>query len=360
MKAASDGRNIDLNIGTLSGEASHQLRHDLVPDLLPDATVWPEHTSSEDTYYDRPVIKKSVWSWDIPAYYYVGGATGCAMVLGAAATLLDADEFRGMIRQSRVIGVTGATISGALLIHDLGMPSRFLHMLRVFRPTSPMSMGTWILMTFSTASGVAFLAEFGPEQIRFLGTTAATVAGLFGLGLSGYTGVLVANTTVPLWQRPHRLLPLLFLSSAVGSAASLFDVLGGNEKEQRAATIFGTAGKLADMAVSKLMEQDLATVPQAVRPLREGFSGMLWQSAFLLTGASLVLTLVAGKKRGVRRVAGILGTLGAVCTRFGVHYAGQASAMNPRATFDQQRAGQGAYATTGKAAVTGPGNLRAH
>ena len=355
MIAANDGRNIDLAIGTLSGEASHQTHHDLVP----AETVWQEETSSLDTYYDRPVLKKSPWSWVIPAYYYVGGATGGSMVLGAAATLLDADEFSGMIRQSRVIGVTGAMISAALLIHDLGMPSRFLNMLRVFRPTSPMSMGTWILMTFSGASGVAFLAEFGPKQIQFLGTGAAAVAGLFGLGLCGYTGVLVANTTVPLWQRPHRLLPLLFLSSAVGSAGSLFDVLGGDEREQRAATIFGTAGKLADMVVSKLMEQDVASVPEAARPLREGFSGMLWETAFVLTGASLVLTLVAGKKRGLRRMAGILGTLGALCTRFGVHYAGQASAMHPRATFDQQRAGQGAFATTGKAAVVGPGDRRA-
>ena len=150
------------------------------------------------------------------------------MILGAAATVLSRDGLPRLIHQSRLIGAGGGVVSSALLIYDLGKPSRFLYMLRVFRPTSPMSVGSWILVLFSSAAGLSALSDFGPRALRSMGDTAAVVAGLLGLGLAGYTGVLVSYTSVPLWQRLHRLLPVLFLSSGVASAASLFDLLGGN------------------------------------------------------------------------------------------------------------------------------------
>ncbi len=362
-----DGRNIDPNLGTLSGEGSQQrVRNDSVPlhAMKPrvsdvEASRQPGALLTDPTYYDRPVIKKSVWSWDIPAYYYVGGATGGSMVLGAAATMLDREELSNIVLHSRIIGVIGATASSVLLIHDLGMPSRFLNMLRVFRPTSPMSVGSWILVTFSSLTGLSLITELGPPWLRRLGDFAAVTAGVFGLGLAGYTGVLVSHTTVPLWQRPHRLMPVLFLSSAVTSAASLFDIIGGNAAEARAVRLFGTAGKLAEILAAEMVERNVATVPEVARPFREGFSGALWNGAKLFTTASLVIALAPRRGRGLRRIAGVLGTLGAICTRFGVHYAGQRSAMNPRATFHQQRSGQGAFEVTGKAAITGPAGERA-
>src|SRR6185312_6208255 len=105
--------------------------------------------SEDPTYYGRPVIKKPVWSWSIPLYYYVGGTAGGAAVLGAAATMMGRDHFPRLIPRSRWIGAIGGAASAALLIYDSGKPSRFLYMLRVFRPTSPMNMGTWILSGFS-------------------------------------------------------------------------------------------------------------------------------------------------------------------------------------------------------------------
>jgi formate-dependent nitrite reductase membrane component NrfD len=354
----SDGRNIDSDLGTLSGEGSHQRgAAALVPSQVLQTTGYG--VLGNRTYYDHPVIKKSVWSWDIPAYYYVGGATGSAMALGAAATLINRDQLSRLVLHSRMIGVAGSTISAYFLIHDLGRPERFLNMMRVFRPTSPMSVGAWILTFFSTSAGLAAVSEFGPRWARPFGDVAAIVSGLFGLGLAGYTGVLVAHTTVPVWQRPHRIMPALFLSSGVTGAASLFDLLGGNALERRAVSVFGAAGRLAELGFAHAMEQSVATVPEAARPLQEGLSGFLWKSAKILTAASLVLSLVPRASPRVRRVAGVLGTMGSLCVRFGVHYAGQSSAMNPRATFQQQRSGQGAFEVTGRAAVTGPGGTRA-
>lgn len=281
------------------------------------------------------------------------------MVLGAAATLLNRDGLPGLVRHSRLIGAGGGIVSSALLIYDLGKPSRFLYMLRVFRPTSPMSVGSWILILFSTAAAGSATADFGPRSVRPTGDTAAIVAGILGLGLCGYTGVLVSHTSVPLWQRLHRLLPVLFLSSGVASAASLFDLLGGNRREQRTVAIFGTAGRLVELSVAGAIERRLATVPEAARPLRDGFSGAVWKAAKVFTAISLVLALIPNSSRRLRRASGVFGTLGSLCTRFAVHYAGQRSAMNPRATFHQQRSGEGAFPFTGQAAVTGPNGVRA-
>lgn len=365
----TDGRNIDPALGALSGEGSEQrVARDSLRELEAHvssvaASRQPGSLQGDPTYYERPVIKKSVWSWTVPAYYYVGGASGGAMVLGAAATLLNRDQLPGLVRQSRLIGMGGGIISSALLIYDLGRPDRFLYMLRVFRPTSPMSVGSWILVLFSSTAGLSALAGFGPHGeikrwVRSIGDAAAVGAGILGLGLAGYTGVLVSHTSVPLWQRLHRLLPVLFLSSGIASAASLFDLLGGNAREQRAVTIFGTAGRLAELSVAELVERRLATVPEAVRPLRDGFSGVVWKAAKVFTAASLVLSLIPNSSRRLRRAAGVAGTVGALCIRFGIHYAGQRSAMNPRATFHQQRSGEGAFAFTGKAAVAGPNGVR--
>ncbi len=354
----SDGRNIDSRLGTLSGEGSQQRgATEVVPWKALDTSGYG--VPGDRTYYDRPVIKKSVWSWDIPAYYYVGGATGSAMALGAAATLINRDRLSRLVLQSRVVGLAGSMVSAYFLVHDLGRPERFLNMMRVFRPTSPMSVGAWILFFFSGSAGVAAISQLGPRWIRRIGDASAVISGVFGLGLSGYTGVLVSNTTVPVWQRPHRLMPALFLSSGVSGAASVFDLLGGNPREQRAVLLFGTAGKLAELSFAYLMERSVATVPEAARPLEDGLSGFLWKASKVLTAASLLIALVPNSSARVRRISGVLGSLGSLCTRFGVHYAGQRSAMNPRATFQQQRGGQGAYAVTGRAAVTGPGDARA-
>ena len=349
----SDGRNIDLSLGTLSGEGSHQKGStDLVPWKVMETSGYG--TPGDRTYYDRPVIKKSVWTWDVPAYYYIGGATGSVAALGAAATFLNRRELSGLVLRSRLVAVAGSLASTYLLIHDLGRPSRFLYMLRVFRPSSPMSVGAWILVCFSSSAGLAAASQIGPRWARGFGDAAALLSGLLGLGLAGYTGVLVAHTAVPVWQQPHRVMPALFLSSGVTGAASLLDILGGNPLEQRAVSIFGTAGKVAELTFAHLLVQSVARVPEVARPLHEGFSGVLWKSAKAFTAASLVVGLVSGSNKRLRRVSGVLGTLGSLCVRFGIHYAGQSSAVNPRATFQQQRQGQGAFAVTGRFARTGP------
>ena len=179
-------------------------------------------------------------------------------------TLVGRDDFPHLIVRSRWIGITGAAMSGALLIYDLGRPERFLHMLRVFRPTSPMNPGAWIFSGFSMWTGASAIVP------RPIGDAAGVAAGLFGLALSGYTGVLVSNTVVPVWQRPHRILPLLFLAWAAASASSLLDFFGWNGNEDKAVVTFGAIGKVAHIVCCQLAEQRIGTWRRQSGPCGKG------------------------------------------------------------------------------------------
>jgi formate-dependent nitrite reductase membrane component NrfD len=280
------------------------------------------------TYYDRPLLKAPVWEWMVPAYYYVGGLTGASLVLGAAAQLGDARARIALIRRCHWIGFVGCSLSGVLLIWDLGRPERFIHMLRVFRPTSPMNMGAWILTASGGSAAGALLRRGGP--LGYL-------AGLCGAALATYTGVLVGNSAVPVWQQARHVLPILFGFSGMASSGSAFRLLVQSSEEHRISGLFGVAGQVAELAAAFAMERRVSVVPRVGRPLKHGRSGAMWQSATVLTAASLLITLLPGKGRKKRIVAGILGTLGSALMRFSIAALGTASARDARASFDQQR-----------------------
>jgi formate-dependent nitrite reductase membrane component NrfD len=353
-----DGRNIDPELGILEGEASRQA----VPDgrgrgegAVPYA-VWPEvptrHEPGDTTYYDRPVLKEPVWIWAVPAYFYAGGVAGAAAVLGAAAQAADHGDLRGFVVRCRWVAAVGGAVGTGFLIHDLGRPERFLNMLRVFRPTSPMSVGSWVLAGAGPlTAGSAILARRGGLPGR-LGDLAGALAGLLGMPLTGYTAVLLSNTAVPLWQETRRSLPAAFTASAMSSAASLLDLLDLDERSERIVHRFGIAGKVADLAAMRAVESEAGRTERVARPLHEGLGGALWRASKALTGASLVFSLLPGKRRAARAAAGILGTAGAIALRFAVFHAGKASARDPRATFQHQRSGHGGFEVTGRAAVT--------
>src|SRR5207245_2476752 len=111
--------------------------------------------SPETGYYGIPLLKEPAWTWEIPLYFFVGGAAGAGAVVGAVANYTGAE--RKLVRDARWIAAAGTVFSPALLIADLGKPSRFLNMMRVFKPQSAMSMGVWTLVGFSAgASATAF------------------------------------------------------------------------------------------------------------------------------------------------------------------------------------------------------------
>lgn len=343
----TDGRDINKTVGELIGEGADQEASGRVSKLMrQNAEVWrtlPEPSTTDPTYYDRPMLNPPIWRWAIPTYYYVGGLTGAALVLGAAAQMGDSSSREELIRRCHWIGVIGASVSGALLIEDLGMPSRFVNMLRVFRPTSVMNMGAWILTCTGGAAVGALLLRRRKGLLGKIGYMCGFAAGVFGAGLATYTGVLTGNTAIPLWQASRKVLPVLFGSSAMSSVGAFFELTSENPDERRLTKIFGTVGQVVELGSSIAMEARAGVVPRVGRPFRRGLGGFLWRGAMLLTAAGLVLGLLP--KRGSRNrelAAGITGTVGSALMRVSIEHLGDASARDPRASFHQQRAGYGA------------------
>jgi formate-dependent nitrite reductase membrane component NrfD len=253
------------------------------------------------------------------------------------------------------MATVGSAVGGGLLVADLGRPSRFLNMLRVFRPSSPMSVGSWVLAGVAPAAGAAAVTSGSGGALGVLGDAAGLAAGALGVPLAGYTAVLLSNTAVPIWQGARRSLPALFVSSGVATAASLLGMLDLTDREERAVRRFGIAGRVAELAASQVVARGAGRVEAVGRPLHEGVAGTLWRASEALTAASLALSLVPGRRTRLRRVAeGALGAAGSLAMRFAVFHAGKASARDPRATFHQQRAGFGGAEVTGREAVSGP------
>ncbi len=217
---ATDGRDFDDRIGEVSGEAAEQRATHADERLQavapqPWAQV-PGVAEPSPTYYGRPMLKPPVWSADIPLYYFLGGAAGAALALGAGIQYAFRGdgrmrELRRLSARCHWIGIIGSTAGAAFLIHDLGRPSRFVYMMRVFRPSSPMNMGSWILAGAAPAAIVTGLFINRRGVLGAIGEAAGYASGVFGAALAGYTGVLVANTVLPIWQDARRWMPVLFI-----------------------------------------------------------------------------------------------------------------------------------------------------
>jgi Polysulphide reductase, NrfD len=282
------------------------------------------------SYYGRPIIKSPVWKTpDVPLYLFLGGAAGSSAILGAIADLSDRPA---LTRVSRLVAGGGAVASVGFLIHDLGRPERFLHMLRVFKPTSPLSVGSYILSPFSAAAGATAAVEllgWFPRLKRFGGVVSA----LFGGPMATYTAVLLANTAVPSWHEPHNELPFVFAGSAMAAGGGL-TMLFTPVEEAGPSRKMGVTGAAIELAAMHKVENDHGIVSE---PYHEGRAGKLMTAAKTCTASGAALTVVAGRTRLGQIASGALLAAGSLLTRFGVFDAGMASAKDPKYTVIPQK-----------------------
>ena len=284
---------------------------------------------SEQGYYGHPIIKPPVWKQEIGWYLFTGGLAGGSSALALAARV---SGNRPLARSASVLAAAGLTVSPVLLIKDLGRPERFANMLRVFKPTSPMNVGSWILSAAGTAAGVAAAGEITGRMPR-VRTAAQVVAGVLGPPLATYTAVLVSDTAVPAWHEARRELPLLFASGAAASAGAAAVLCTPREAAgpARRMMLAGAAGELVN---AQLMERRLGDLAQ---PYHLGKAGTYSRAAKAATAAGGALALAAGRRRLLGRVAAGLVLGGAVAERFAIFRAGFQSAEDPRYTIISQR-----------------------
>ena len=292
-----------------------------------------------ESYYGRQIIKTPTWKTpDVPLYLFLGGMAGASAVLAEGAALTGNVALE---RVTRLVAASGAGVGTVFLVHDLGRPERFLHMLRVIKPTSPLSVGSFILAPFSALSSAA-AASYLTGRLPRLGRLAGLGAAAFGPPLATYTGALLANTAVPAWHEAHRELPFLFAGSGA-SAAGGMALLLTPVQHSRPARRMAIAGAAIELTASELLKRRLGMVAE---PYERGRPGRLMRLASRMTlGATLVSTL-SGRSRAVSALCGATLVASSVVTRFGVFEAGLASARDPKYTVVPQRERMAARART--------------
>lgn len=296
------------------------------------------------SYYGRSVLKAPVWhERDIAGYFFLGGLAGGSALLAAGADLTGRPALR---RIGRVTALGSISLSMAALVNDLGRPARFVHMLRVVKVTSPMSVGTWLLVGFTPSVAVAAAGEVAdrlplPAPLRSGVAYAARPAGLsaaaFAPFVVTYTGALIADTAVPLWHDAHRHLPYLFGAGALSAAGGVAAAVAPAD-EAGPARRMAVLAAAADVGSTQRMERDLGMVGE---PLRRHRAGTLMTVARWATVGGAATLAVAGGRGPVSRAARALGgtalAVGSLAMRLGVFAAGRDSATDPKYTVVPQR-----------------------
>jgi hypothetical protein len=294
------------------------------------------------SYYGRPIVKAAVWHHDIAAYLFTGGLAAGSSLLAAGGDLTGSAALR---RAGRVAALGAVTASAYVLIHDLGRPARFHHMLRVAKPTSPMSVGTWILSAFGPAAGIAAIAEAAPylpdrglpglarRVLPPVGRLSGWAAAATAPALATYTAVLLADTATPSWHEAYPELPFVFAGSALASAAGV-GLLAAPPGEAWPARRLAILGGALELAGAHQVETTLGLLSE---PYREGRAGRLLRAGRSLTAAGIVGSLVGHRSRLVSGLSGAALLAASVATRFGIFDGGVASARDPKYTVVPQR-----------------------
>lgn len=294
------------------------------------------------TYYGKPTVKPSKYGALVWSYVYVAGLAGGAQIIATVADLVGKPRLRSVVRNGRYLAMIGPALGAPLLIADLHTPNRWYNMMRIFRKTSPMSIGSYILTSFSAASSVTAAAQaIGGEQPSSLANRAAAItqipAALTGAGMGMYTGSLLSSTSTPLWSAAPRLLTARFACSAVATAAaalSLGERLNGDRRNCAPLDMLAMTATLAESAIANASEQRYKALgvaspiegdgPQAVSHKLTNTIG------HMLPLACFALNAVLPKKSRTLSVAGALGVLaGGLLMRRTVMNAGNQSAANP-------------------------------
>lgn len=307
------------------------------------AVAAPGRRYSGPTYYGLPAVKPSSYGPLVWAYTYIAGLSGAAQILASIADLDGRRSRAGMVRNGRYIALAGAATGAALLIADLHTPQRWYNMLRIFRPTSPMSIGSAILSGFGAFSGLTALAQYfsrpGRRWTRRLARVSEVPAALTGAGMTFYTGALLSATSTPLWAAGPHLLPARFACSAMATAAAALSLAespdGGAAGNARALDRLAALATVAESALSAAAHRNEArqglTSPSGMDSLtatEDAFSRHLGQTLPLV--CYCLGALMPARRQSLSRMAALGVLAGGLLMRASVFRAGNNSARDPR------------------------------
>jgi DMSO reductase anchor subunit len=282
------------------------------------------------SYYGMPILNAPVWhSPDVPGYLFLGGLAGASSVLAAGAQLTGR---RDLALRSKVVATGAIGLSAAALVHDLGRPSRFYNMLRVLKPSSPMSVGSWLLAAYGPAAGLAGAAALW-DRFHRLGAAATATAAVLGPAVATYTAALLCDTAVPAWHDGYREMPLLFAGSSAAAAGGV-GLMAAPLAQSGPARRLAVVGAALETVAAQRMEHRLGMVGE---PYRQGVAGRCLKAGRALTASGVVVAFVGRRSRAASAVAGAALAASSALTRFAVFEAGKQSAADPKYTIEPQR-----------------------
>lgn len=299
------------------------------------------------TYYDRPALKPGHWGLLVATYFFVGGLSGAAQIIATTVDLFGARGDRGVVRAGRYLALLGSLVSPVLLIADLQTPQRWFNMLRIYRGTSAMSIGSWALVLFGTFSGVTAVAQAAGDLLHIrtfarIARLAGIPAAVAGAVLATYTGTLLAATSVPLWSTGYRILPGWFgLSGTVAATSALSLVVRSNPSNASTLRRLERLRLLATLAeIALAARQRQIWIDKGVaEPLEQPPLGTFYHVGAIGLGLGfpmVVHVVQAVTHRELPRLA-ILGDVsalvGGLCHRIAIVLAGRGSAERPRDYF---------------------------
>jgi Polysulphide reductase, NrfD len=339
MTSAEDRQTVNVPVRR-GGDGRRRRRGEQA--MVPDAKF--------TSYYGRPVIKEPSWEApDVPGYLFFGGLAGASSVLAAGAQL---SGYRELAKVAKVGALGAISLSAVALVHDLGRPGRFANMLRVFKPSSPMSVGSWLLTAYGPVAGAAAVSEV-TGILPKAGAVATLGAGLLGPGIATYTAALICDTAVPAWHAGYREMPYVFAGSAASAAGGLgllatrpadaeparnLAVLGATveliAKRQLIRRLAGSEGPSSEEPGSEGPESGGLSLAE---PYEVGRTGTILRLAEYLTAGALAGAVLGRRSRAVSALAGASLVAASAMTRFGIFEAGMASARDPKYTIVPQR-----------------------
>ncbi len=300
-------------------------------------------------YYDISLLKAPVWTPEVGVYFFLGGLSSSAFSLARMADRFGRGRYRNVAKAGTLIAALAALPCAPLLIKDLGDPKRFHHMLRVWKPSSPMNLGSWTLTAYTGMGAIAALRELlrvlrhdAPltGAARAVDETAGIVADAagipLGLLLAGYTGILLSTTATPIWSR-NSWIGALFSASAVsagtGAVRLVLEVTGQEGPGTEALAKVETAARAAEVVCHAGF---LSAAGPLAKPLTEGKEKTAYLAGAI--GAGIVLPELLNRlpvptpyRHGLKIAAGVLGLIGGYALRAAFVAAGKPSALDPDA-----------------------------
>jgi formate-dependent nitrite reductase membrane component NrfD len=305
------------------------------------------------------LLKSADWPLLIDLYFFLGGVAGGAFVLATIAALVDDRRYRDLMRIGYYVALLAIIPTPILLIVDLGLPSRFLHMLMVPKPStdigvqaltagpfhlkllSPMSAGAWALMIFSGCAFLAalmtFLEDRGNRRFGLSRLVVGIVGGIFGFFIAAYPGVLLGATARPLFISSHWLGALfLAVGGATGAAAIalIMSILGGQNREALARLMsFTSFALILELAFLVLFAISVsatgsAGIKQALGQLLAGSDAVLFWIGAVGIGLVIPLALQFGgvirkANPGLAALVSVLVLVGGFVVKYVIIAAGQ-------------------------------------